>query len=81
MRVRRSSPKGIMPGRGFTVSAFHTKGQALSEVHPEIVARLTKMTLDWKDTLPTKVAPNCVSPKRGAGLSVLEEGVNRIVIQ
>ena len=29
-------------------------------------ARLTKMTLDWKVTLPTKVDPNCVSPKRGA---------------
>ena len=38
----------------------------LSKAYPEIVARLTKMTLDWKATLPTTVDPNCVSPKRGA---------------
>jgi len=38
----------------------------VSKAHPEIVTRLTKMTLDWKGTLPTKVDPNCVSPKRGA---------------
>jgi len=41
-------------------------GKDLSKAHPEIVARLTKMALDWKATLPVKVDPNCVSPKRGA---------------
>ena len=41
-------------------------GKDLSKAYPKIVARLTKMTLDWKVTLPTKVDPNCVSPKRGA---------------
>jgi len=40
-------------------------GKDLSKAYPEIVARLTKMTLDWKVTLPAKVDPNCVSPKRG----------------
>ena len=41
-------------------------GKDLSKAYPEIVARLMKMTLDWKVTLPTKVDPNCVSRKRGA---------------
>ncbi len=40
-------------------------GKDLSKTYPEIVARLTKMTLDWKATLPTKVDPTCVGPKRG----------------
>ncbi|TWU32514.1 sulfatase-like hydrolase/transferase [Novipirellula artificiosorum] len=39
-------------------------GRDLSKSHPEIVARLKKMILDWKATLPTKIDPNCVSPKR-----------------
>ncbi len=29
--------------------------------HPEIVARLTKLALDWKATLPTTVDPTCIS--------------------
>lgn len=29
--------------------------------HPEIVARLAKLALDWKATLPTEVDPTCVS--------------------
>ncbi len=33
--------------------------------HPEIVARLTKLALDWKATLPTGVDPSCVSKTRG----------------
>ena len=41
-------------------------GKDLSNAHLDIVARLTKMTFDWKNTLPTKVDPNCVSPTRGA---------------
>ena len=29
--------------------------------HPEIVARLTKLALDWKATLPEKPNPDCRS--------------------
>ena len=29
--------------------------------HPEIVARLTKLALDWKATLPEKPNPECIS--------------------
>ncbi|RLT10958.1 MAG: hypothetical protein DWI21_03280 [Planctomycetota bacterium] len=36
-----------------------------SKDHPEIVARLTKLALDWKATLPTKADPACVSEDRG----------------
>ncbi|MEP6672079.1 MAG: sulfatase-like hydrolase/transferase [Chthoniobacter sp.] len=35
-----------------------------SKEHPELVARLTKMALDWYATLPAKVDPTCVDPKR-----------------
>ncbi len=34
-----------------------------SKAHPEIVARLTKMVLDWNATLPTEADPTCLSPK------------------
>jgi hypothetical protein len=37
-----------------------------SKDHPEIVARLTKQTLDWNATLPTKADPSCLGsePKK-----------------
>lgn len=41
-------------------------GQDLSKAHPDIVARLTKMILEWKATLPMEVDPDCISPMRGA---------------
>ena len=41
-------------------------GKDLSKTYPEIVARLTKMALDWKKTLPTTVDPNCVGSNQGA---------------
>lgn len=36
-----------------------SKDQA--KAHPEIVARLSKLALDWHATLPTKADPTCVS--------------------
>ena len=33
----------------------------LSKVHPEIVARLSKLALEWKATLPEKPNPGCIS--------------------
>ena len=32
-----------------------------SKDHPEIVARLSKLALDWKATLPTKADPGCLA--------------------
>ncbi len=37
-------------------------GQDRSKREPEIVARLSKLVLDWYATLPTKVDPTCVNP-------------------
>jgi N-acetylgalactosamine-6-sulfatase len=34
--------------------------------HPEVVARLSKMALDWKATLPEKPNPECISPSNAA---------------
>ncbi|RMF42372.1 MAG: N-acetylgalactosamine 6-sulfate sulfatase (GALNS) [Planctomycetota bacterium] len=39
-------------------------GKDLSTAHPDVVARLTKMILEWKSTLPTDVDPKCVSRSR-----------------
>jgi len=39
-------------------------GRDVSKVHPEIVARLSKLTLDWYATLPTEVDLTCVSKTR-----------------
>jgi N-acetylgalactosamine-6-sulfatase len=33
----------------------------VAKVHPDIVARLTKLVLDWKATLPLKPDPACIS--------------------
>lgn len=61
------------PGNAEGVELHHLKsdrveeaGKEQSKEHPEIVARLTKLALDWKATLPTKVDPTCVSPDRRA---------------
>jgi N-acetylgalactosamine-6-sulfatase len=35
-----------------------------SKTHPEIVARLSKLALDWQATLPTKADSSCVSKER-----------------
>lgn len=40
-------------------------GRDESKKRPEIVARLSKLALDWKATLPTKADPTCVSKDRG----------------
>ena len=37
-------------------------GKEQSKDHPEIVARLTKLALDWKATLPEKPDAACISP-------------------
>ena len=39
-----------------------------SKTHPEIVARLSKLALDWQATLPTKADPSCVSKERSEQL-------------
>jgi N-acetylgalactosamine-6-sulfatase len=36
-------------------------GKDLSKKYPEVVARLKKMVLEWKATLPVTVDPSCVS--------------------
>jgi N-acetylgalactosamine-6-sulfatase len=33
----------------------------VSQTHPDIVARLTKLALDWKATLPTSPNPDCIT--------------------
>jgi N-acetylgalactosamine-6-sulfatase len=45
----------------------HDRAEAtdVAKEHPEVVARLTKLALDWKATLPTGVDPSCVSKTRG----------------
>ncbi|TWU18918.1 hypothetical protein [Allorhodopirellula heiligendammensis] len=37
-----------------------------SKQYPEVVARLTKMALDWYATQPTKADPTCISPGKDA---------------
>jgi N-acetylgalactosamine-6-sulfatase len=41
----------------------HDRAEAtdVSKDHPDIVARLSKMALDWKATLPTQPNPECLS--------------------
>ena len=41
-------------------------GRDEAKAHPEIVARLSKLLLDWHATLPTTVDPTCVSKTRGS---------------
>ena len=41
-------------------------GMDESKAHPEIVARLSKLALEWYATLPTGVDPSCVSKTRGS---------------
>ena len=36
----------------------------VSEEHPEVVARLSKLALDWKASLPEKPDPECISKVR-----------------
>ena len=36
----------------------------VSKEHPEIVARLSKLVLDWKATLPEKPNPECISKEQ-----------------
>ena len=33
----------------------------MSQTHPDIVARLTKLALDWNATLPTSPNPDCIT--------------------
>ena len=40
-------------------------GRDQSKAHPEIVARLSKLALEWYATLPIGVDPSCVSKTRG----------------
>ena len=39
-----------------------TKNQA--KEHPEVVARLTRLALEWNATLPTKADPACSATPR-----------------
>jgi N-acetylgalactosamine-6-sulfatase len=36
----------------------------VAKEHPEIVARLSKLVLDWKATLPEKPNPECISKEQ-----------------
>ncbi|MCX8496348.1 MAG: sulfatase-like hydrolase/transferase [Akkermansiaceae bacterium] len=44
-----------------------------SKDHPEIVARLTKQTLDWNATLPTKADPSCLAKSQESEPKKLSE--------
>ena len=44
-----------------------------SKDHPEIVARLTKLALDWKATLPTKADPSCLAKPQASEPKKLSE--------
>ncbi|WP_231617402.1 sulfatase-like hydrolase/transferase [Novipirellula aureliae] len=46
----------------------------LSETHPEITARLTKMVLDWKATLPTTPDPTTVRSGARRNRNTQEDG-------
>lgn len=37
----------------------------VAKEHPEIVARLSRLALDWKATLPATPDPSCIAPNRG----------------
>ncbi len=43
-----------------------TEAMDVSKDHPEIVARLTKLALEWKATLPTKPNPECLTSQSTA---------------
>jgi N-acetylgalactosamine-6-sulfatase len=44
-----------------------------SKDHPGIVARLTKLALDWKATLPTKADPSCLAKPQESEPKKLED--------
>lgn len=44
-----------------------------SKAHPAIVARLTKLALDWNATLPTRADPSCVAKPHEGGPEKLPE--------
>jgi hypothetical protein len=43
------------------VLADRAEAQDVAKEHPDIVARLTKLALDWKATLPEKPDPACLT--------------------
>jgi arylsulfatase A-like enzyme len=45
----------------FHLSADLAEAKDVAKDHPDIVARLTKLALDWKSTLPEKPDPSCAS--------------------
>jgi N-acetylgalactosamine-6-sulfatase len=74
LAVRDGDWKLVMTADAKRVELHHLKsdrvedaGKEQSKDHPEIVARLTKLALDWKATLPTKADPACVSNDRDTG--------------
>ena len=38
-----------------------SESKDVAKDHPDIVARLTKLALDWKASLPEKPNPECIS--------------------
>ena len=46
------------------LSDDRAEARDVSKEHPEVVARLTRLALDWKSTLPAKPDPACISPAR-----------------
>lgn len=45
----------------YRLSDDRAESKNLAKAHPEIVARLTRLALDWKATLPEKPNPACLS--------------------
>jgi len=71
LAVRDGDWKLALTGEGerfelHRISSDRTESTDEAKDHPEIVAKLTKLVLDWKATLPAGVDPSCVSKTRGS---------------
>jgi hypothetical protein len=66
LAVRESDWKLMLTEDGKRVELHHlsrdrTETEDVSKDHPDIVARLSQMALEWKATLPAKPNPECLS--------------------
>jgi arylsulfatase A-like enzyme len=66
LAVRDGDWKLVMAGDARRVELYHlardrAEAEDVSQDHPDLVARLSQMTLAWKATLPTKPNPECLS--------------------
>jgi N-acetylgalactosamine-6-sulfatase len=46
----------------YRVADDRAEARDVAKDHPDVVARLTKLALDWKTTLPETPDPSCISP-------------------